>query len=97
MKVALINLRHTGELEEHITKFFDISNQLDMREKDLIAYFINGLKKKSHLIVDLNEPTTLAEAMKMARNSTKKKHLWQKMAHKVGEDNRMIEVTQKRE
>ena len=28
---------------------------------------IYGLKKKSHLVVDMNEPTTLADAMKMAR------------------------------
>ena len=62
-----LDLRQTGTLKDYTDAFMDLMSEIsDISEEDLVVRYVKGLKPKTSLEIELKNPQTLNEAMRMA-------------------------------
>ena len=90
MRLKLRELRQTGDLEDYIDRYYDISNYIPHTSSaDLKWDFVLGLQPDYRAQVQLAEPRTLEDAVKAARSFYDVSHTSKGRSNAVGRDTRV--------
>ena len=67
IKRKLLMLKHLNmSFDDYVVKFRELAFECEMRDEDLVFFFISGLKQKTKGELEFKQPKTLAEAISMA-------------------------------
>lgn len=66
IKIKIANLKQTGNFDKYMRKFEELAFESNLREEDLIKFFIQGLKQRTKFELQVREPKTLSEAYSIA-------------------------------
>lgn len=66
IKKKIFSLKQTGNFDDYMRKFQELALESDLREEDLITFFIIGLKNRAKFELQVREPKTLSEAYSIA-------------------------------